>query len=131
MRVPTLLELLMLPLFALSQQTQAAFAWNVTTSQQADAQSSSSGVPPTNRKTLPAAVPAPEPRNAEFAIRWDPAEGGPKSAQEVYEILGTSLPSPERYAVRYFDLPRPSWLRRAPASSCVNGQRLAARLKSD
>jgi hypothetical protein len=50
----------------------------------------------------------PSPENAEFAMRWDPADGGPKSPEEVLTILGVPLPSAERYDVRYYDLPAPA-----------------------
>ena len=49
-----------------------------------------------------------EPARAEYAVRWDPSEGGPASAAEVLAFLGAP---PETTAslfeVRYFDLPPP------------------------
>jgi hypothetical protein len=59
---------------------------------------------------------AAEPVNAEFALRWNPQEGGPGSAEEVARLLGLAMPLPEAYYVRYFDLPRPST---APAQASV------------
>jgi len=44
---------------------------------------------------------------AEYAIRWDSREGGPETAIDVLQWLGKSSKSPERYTVRYYDLPRP------------------------
>ena len=44
---------------------------------------------------------------AEYAIRWDVREGGPATAVELLQWLGKSAKSPERYTVRYYDLPRP------------------------
>jgi hypothetical protein len=44
---------------------------------------------------------------AEYAIRWDSREGGPGTAMDVLQWLGKSSKSPERYTVRYYDLPRP------------------------
>jgi hypothetical protein len=43
----------------------------------------------------------------EYAIRWDSREGGPGTAIDVLQWLGTSSKSAERYTVRYYDLPRP------------------------
>lgn len=48
------------------------------------------------------------PTEAEFAIRWNPAEGGPAEAERVLALLGLSMPSPEVYRVRYYDLPKPA-----------------------
>lgn len=48
------------------------------------------------------------PMTAEFAFRWNPAEGGPKSPEEVLTALGEPTPSPERYRVRYYDLAAPA-----------------------
>ena len=44
---------------------------------------------------------------AEYAIRWVSREGGPSTAMDVLQWLGKSSKSPERYTVRYYDLPRP------------------------
>ncbi len=47
-------------------------------------------------------------------MRWDPAAGGPKTPQEVLALLGARVPAPERYEVRYYDLPTPA---SAPANA--------------
>ena len=49
-----------------------------------------------------------EPTKAEFAIRWDPVNGGPQTAGEVLNVLGGSKPSSDKYQVRYFELPPPA-----------------------
>jgi hypothetical protein len=49
-----------------------------------------------------------EPARAEFAVRWDPSEGGLASAEEVLAFLGAPRSSPSVFAVRYFDLPPPA-----------------------
>ena len=50
----------------------------------------------------------PEPRKAEYAVRWNPAQGGLETAVEVVAFLGSARPAGETYEVRYFDLPLPS-----------------------
>jgi len=51
---------------------------------------------------------APPPMAAEFAFRWDPADGGPKTPEDVLAALGDLAPqSPEKYQVRYYDLQTP------------------------
>ena len=58
---------------------------------------------------VPAAeVPAGEPARAEYAVRWDPAEGGPASAREVLSLLGASGIAGRAYEIRYFEFPRPA-----------------------
>jgi hypothetical protein len=59
---------------------------------------------------------APEPARAEFAVRWDPSEGGVPNARAVLDFLGAPGMTGEVYEVRYFDLPRPDG---APADSTV------------
>ena len=50
-----------------------------------------------------------EPARAEYAVRWDPSEGGLASAREVLAFLGSSPETaPSVFEVRYFDLPTPS-----------------------
>jgi len=44
---------------------------------------------------------------AEYAMRWDAGQGGPRTAGEVLQWLGKTSKSPEHYLVRYYDLPRP------------------------
>ena len=58
----------------------------------------------------------PQPRTAEFAMRWDPAEGGPKTPEDVFALFGVPSPPPAAYEVRYFELP-PS--RSGPESTAV------------
>ncbi len=66
---------------------------------------------------VPAAgLAAGEPDRAEYAVRWDPAEGGPANAQELLSLLGASDNAGRAYEVRYFDLPRPAT---APPDSIV------------
>jgi hypothetical protein len=49
-----------------------------------------------------------EPERAEYAVRWDPAEGGPANLQELLSLLGASESAGRAYEVRYFELPRPA-----------------------
>jgi hypothetical protein len=51
---------------------------------------------------------APPPMTAEFAFRWDPADGGPKTPEEVLTALGEQTLSPDRYKVRYYDVQTPA-----------------------
>jgi hypothetical protein len=53
------------------------------------------------------AVP-PEPGRAEFALRWNAAEGGPKSAEAALAVLGLAAKRSTQFAVDYFDLPPPT-----------------------
>lgn len=50
---------------------------------------------------------AEEPGRAEYAVRWDPTQGGPANARELLAFLGASGGGGHAYEVRYFDLPRP------------------------
>jgi len=64
-------------------------------------------------------VPGPdvaEPARAEYAVRWDPSEGGLRDAKALLAFLGALGVTGEVYEVRYFDLPRPDG---APADSTV------------
>jgi hypothetical protein len=47
----------------------------------------------------------PQPRTAEFAMRWDPEEGGPKTPEDVFALFGVPSQPPSAYEVRYFELP--------------------------
>ena len=52
---------------------------------------------------------APPPMTAEFAFRWNPEEGGPKTPEDVLTALGEPAPlPPDRYKVRYYDLQAPA-----------------------
>ena len=44
----------------------------------------------------------------EYAIRWNPRDGGPQTAAEVLKSLGKKPKAAVNYSVRYFDLPRPA-----------------------
>ena len=48
-----------------------------------------------------------EPGRAEYAVRWDPSQGGPADVRELLAFLGASEGGGRAYEVRYFDLPRP------------------------
>ncbi len=54
---------------------------------------------------LIAAFQSREPAEAEFAIRWAPADGGPQTPAAVLELLGVSNAKQSDYEVRYFDEP--------------------------
>ena len=49
-----------------------------------------------------------EPRRAEYAVRWNPAEGGPPALAEVLALLGAPPGESSACEVRYFELPRPA-----------------------
>jgi hypothetical protein len=49
-----------------------------------------------------------EPPRAEYAVRWDPSEGGLANAQEVLAFLNAPKKNGEAYEVRYFDLEPPA-----------------------
>jgi hypothetical protein len=53
------------------------------------------------------AAAAPEPARAEYAVRWNPAQGGPATAAEVLAFLEGSRDRGETWEVRYFDLEPP------------------------
>jgi hypothetical protein len=54
-----------------------------------------------------AALSGDEPGHAEYAVRWDPSQGGPANVRELLDFLGASGGGGHAYEVRYFDLPRP------------------------
>lgn len=64
-----------------------------------------------------------EPKGAEYAVRWDPARGGPASAAETLTFLGAADVTPDRYEVQFYDLPAP---RGAPPGATVILRRRAA-----
>ena len=45
--------------------------------------------------------------DAEFAIRWDPAEGGPQTADEVRTALGLQRGKEKEFVVQYFTVNQP------------------------
>ncbi len=57
-----------------------------------------------------------EPLRAEYAVRWNPAEGGLATAEEVLALLGAAGARGETFEVRYFDLARPA---NAPSGATV------------
>lgn len=59
---------------------------------------------------------AEEPRRAEYAARWDPARGGPQTAEEAASVLGAPAGERRSCAVLYYDVPAP---RGAPANAAV------------
>ena len=66
---------------------------------------------------------APEPKGAEYAVRWDPSRGGPASAEETLAFLGSTGAKPVRYDVQYYDLPAPKG---APGGATVVLRRRSA-----
>ena len=52
----------------------------------------------------PAAAPAPV-AGAEYAIRWNPRDGGPATAAETLALLGLRAKHSARFSVDYYDLP--------------------------
>jgi hypothetical protein len=48
-----------------------------------------------------------EPDKAEYAIRWNVKEGGPKTAKGTLAVLKQSLTDSDNYEVQYFDFIRP------------------------
>ncbi|MDM0013322.1 hypothetical protein QTH87_12835 [Variovorax sp. J22P168] len=47
--------------------------------------------------------------NAEFALRWDPAEGGPASLEQIAEVLGVPATGRRKsFEVRYFTIEGPA-----------------------
>jgi hypothetical protein len=57
-----------------------------------------------------------EPSGVEYALRWNPQDGGPGTAEAVFRLLGMTAGIPEHYEVRYYDLPKPV---SAPAHATV------------
>jgi hypothetical protein len=50
---------------------------------------------------------APEPKGAEYAVRWDPAKGGPANAAETLAFLGAPETTAVRYEIQFYDVPAP------------------------
>ena len=46
----------------------------------------------------------------EYAFRWDPAQGGPATAQQAARQLGIEDPKPKALVVRYLEVRRPAGL---------------------
>lgn len=55
----------------------------------------------------PASQPVAEPEQAEYAMRWDIEEGGPRTAKKALEVLGKKADESVDYKIRYFDLAPP------------------------
>lgn len=73
---------------------------------------------------------------AEFAIRWDPSEGGPRTFEEVVALLDLPRGKQKSFAVRYFSVAQPPDApagTRAIARERTFGQRTEAmyKLRSD
>lgn len=45
---------------------------------------------------------------AEYSFRWDPARGGPATAEQVFGRLGLVAGAPHRFEVRYFEVDAPA-----------------------
>ncbi|HKD17020.1 MAG TPA: hypothetical protein VKG23_04050 [Thermoanaerobaculia bacterium] len=65
-----------------------------------------------------------EPKGAEFAVRWDPARGGPTNAAETLTFLGAADVPSERYEVQFYDLPAPHGA--PPGATVILRRRTAA-----
>ena len=67
---------------------------------------------------LALAIPAraEEPGRAEYAARWDPARGGPQTADEAAAVLGAPVSPRRSCEVLYYDVPG---FRSAPAGAAV------------
>jgi len=60
--------------------------------------------------------------DAEYAIRWNPTEGGPKTSAAVLEALGDKSSDDDGYEIQYFDLVPPSDA--PPEASAILRQRV-------
>jgi hypothetical protein len=69
-------------------------------------------------------APAHEPKNAEYAVRWDPGRGGPTSAAETLAFLGARDVAPDSYEIQYYDLPTPEGA--PPGAAVILRRRTAA-----
>jgi hypothetical protein len=57
--------------------------------------------------TCAATAMAASPSKAEYAIRWDPSDGGPKSSDEILKVLNDEASDDDDYEIQYFDLETP------------------------
>ena len=48
--------------------------------------------------------------SAEFALRWDPSQGGPQDAQKALQLLGLQDDKPKAFVIRYFSVKQPASL---------------------
>jgi hypothetical protein len=49
-------------------------------------------------------------QDAEFALRWDPRQGGPATPQDVLQGLRLKASAPNHFEIRYFDFTAPAGL---------------------
>ncbi len=70
-----------------------------------------------------------EPARAEYAVRWDPSEGGLRNAHEVLAFLKAPQKSGEVFEVRYFDLEPPASA--PPDSTTILRQRRKVRGRTE
>ena len=72
-------------------------------------------------------------QDAEFAVRWDPRQGGPATPQEALHELRLKASAPSHFEVQYFDFTRAGraagGLRRHPAQA-PDGRRGGADLQA-
>jgi len=68
----------------------------------------------TTAQAATSAAPASTPLSAEFAVRWNPKEGGPASARAAIDALGKIQTDSDDYEVRYLNITAP---RDAPRGS--------------
>lgn len=61
---------------------------------------------------------------AEFAVRWDPREGGPTSAEQALRLLSAKRAQTTTYEVRYYDLHLPEAL--PPGFGAITRKRVGA-----
>src|SRR5262249_22742319 len=50
---------------------------------------------------------APQPPAAEYAVRWDTRDGGPRTAEKVLEALGVKSDEPTTSMVEFFEVGNP------------------------
>ena len=61
--------------------------------------------------------------DAEFAVRWNPSVGGPKSARQVLDLLGLKQDDKDEYeAIRYYDPTKP--VQKAPGVNVILRERV-------
>jgi len=71
---------------------------------------------------LAASCPGGAPRDAEYAVRWFPADGGPRTEADVVQLLGLESPTESRFEVLYYDA--------TPPASAPEGARTIVRERS-
>jgi hypothetical protein len=49
-------------------------------------------------------------QDAEFALRWDPRQGGPATPQDALQGLGLKASTPSHFEIQYFDFTEPAGL---------------------